>query len=115
MRLGERAWAEEPEVVVADDALDRALQRLTLACLGWMFVYLVLQGQDGFFATTVERVDVLWVQATFLDVPLQIALTLVMALCAGSSRRWTTVLGVATGAVNMALIAGHVVLSFATA
>ena len=62
------------------------LQWMVRAFLAWLFVYMVLQDQDGFFARTVDRVDLTWVKLLFLNVPLQILLTLVITVCAGSDR-----------------------------
>ncbi len=53
-----------------------ALQWMIRAFLAWLFVYMTLQGQDGFFARTVDRIEALWVKLIFLNIPLQILLTL---------------------------------------
>ena len=42
----------------------------------WFVVYMVLQGQDGFFAVTVDRVQSVWVKLIFLNIPVQLILTI---------------------------------------
>ena len=91
------------------------LRGFAIAFLVWAFVYLVLQGPDGFFARTVDHVDALWLKATFLNVPLQLVLALVVLGCAASRSDRQHGLGLALAVLNAVLIAGHVVLSFATA
>ena len=43
----------------------------------WFVVYMVLQGQDGFFAVTVDRVQSVWVKLIFLNIPVQLILTII--------------------------------------
>ena len=85
------------------------------AFLAWILVYMVLQGQDGFFARTVDRIDALWIKLLFLNVPLQILLTLVTTISAGSERPVILKVGLWTGALNGVLILVHIILSVATA
>jgi hypothetical protein len=89
--------------------------RLSLFFLGWAVLYLFLQGQDGFFARTVEQVDGAWLRWTVLNVPLHLALTVVVLGCAAARRRWIQRAGVAVASANAGLILAHIVLSFATA
>ncbi len=93
----------------------KVLQWMVRAFLGWLFVYMSSQGIDGFFARTVDRVDALWVQLLFLNIPLQILLMLVTSVCAGSDRPAVLRAGIWVGALNGALVLGHVILSVATA
>ncbi len=93
----------------------RILHWVVRTFLGWLFVYSVLQGQDGFFARTVDRIDAVWVELLFLNIPLQILLTLVIMVCAGSERPAVLRAGLWVGALNGILVLGHIVLSVATA
>jgi len=83
--------------------------------VAWLFVYTVLQGQDGFFARTVDRVEPWWVRLVFLNIPLQILLTLVTTACARSPRPAVLNVGVWVGALNSVLVVVHIILSVATA
>ncbi len=85
------------------------------AFLGWLFVYMVSQGKEGFFARTVDRVDALWVKLLFLNIPLQLFLALLTTVCAGSGRPTTVRLAFWLGALNCALVLVHISLSVATA
>ena len=89
------------------------LQWIVRAFLAWLLVYMV-QGQDGFFARTVDRIDATWVKLLFLNIPLQILLTLVITVCAGSERPAVLKTGIWVGVVNGVLVLGHIVLSVAT-
>ncbi len=91
-----------------------ALRRMSTFFLAWAFVYLVLQGQDGFFARTVDEIDVLWVQLLFLNLPLQLVLALAVGGAALSNRERVQSVGLWVAGLNTILIAGHVVLSIAT-
>ena len=89
---------------------------MVVVCLAWAAFYLVLQGQDGVLARTVDRVDALLLRATFLNVPLQLALTVVA--CFGLGRRappTATRIGLVLGGLNLLLIAGHVLVTVLTA
>ena len=99
-----RPWSQE-----------QALYWMIRGFLGWLFVYTVLQGPDGYFSTTVDRIDADWVKFTFLNIPLQILLTFVTAACAGSERPAVTKVGLAFGALNGVLVLVHIILSVATA
>jgi hypothetical protein len=100
----------------SDEALGpRPFATLLVISLIWAFVYLVLQDENGYFARTVEQVESPWLQLTALNVPLHLALTVVMALCSASRHRLALKAGLVLGVVNVTLIAAHVVLSIATA
>lgn len=92
-----------------------ALHWMIWAFLAWLFVYMVLQGQDGFFARTVDCIDALWVKLLFLNIPLQILLTLVTTVCARSERQTVLRTGLWVGALNVVLVLVHILLSVATA
>jgi hypothetical protein len=99
----------------AHDALEPVLRWLVRGSLAWLFLYLVLQGPDGFFARTVDRIDASWVGFSFLNIPLQLLLTVGTVGCAASERPLVRKVGVGIGALNATLILGHVLLSVATA
>ena len=107
--------ALRPRPATRDVEPRAALRWAIRAFLAWFLVYLVLQGQDGYFAITVDRVESLWVKLTFLNVPLQLALSLAAIACASSARPRALRTGLALAALNGLLIAGHVALSVATA
>ena len=91
------------------------LKRLLVALAIWLVGYLILQGQDGFFAITVDRVDSLWLKLTVLNIPLQLVLMLGAGLCGqGLSVRAVRV-GSALATLALLLAGAHVALSFATA
>ncbi|MAB79999.1 MAG: hypothetical protein CMJ89_11660 [Planctomycetes bacterium] len=92
-----------------------ALNWLNRAALAWFAVYLWKQGQDGFFARTVDRVDADWVKFVFLNIPLQIVLTFAAASCARSKRAGVVRIGLGAGALNVVLILGHIAFSVSTA
>ena len=92
-----------------------ALRWMNRAFLAWLVVYLVFQGQDGFFARTVDRIDANWIKLLFLNIPLQIFLTLVTSGCAYSERPPALKMGLWVGALNVVLILVHIVLSVGTA
>ncbi|MHC5209904.1 MAG: hypothetical protein ACYTG2_04205 [Planctomycetota bacterium] len=92
-----------------------ALHWMTRAFIAWLFVYMVLQGQDGYFARTVDRISAGWVTLLFLNIPLQILLTLVTSGCAGSERPAVLRMGLWVGATNGVFILVHIILSVATA
>ncbi len=93
----------------------KALNWLGRAFLVWLLVYLMKQGQDGFFARTVDRIDAPWVQLIFLNLPLQILLTLATSSCASSDRPAVLKTGLWIGGLNAILILVHIVLSVLTA
>lgn len=93
----------------------RALRLLVRGFLVWVFVYLTLQGQDGYFARTADHVDSLWLKLSFLNVPVHLVLTFATVVCAESERPGVWRLGLWIGGVNAVLILGHVALSIATA
>jgi hypothetical protein len=93
----------------------KALNWLVRAFLIWLLVYLMKQGQDGFFARTVDRIDALWVKLIFLNLPLQILLALVTSSCASSERPAVLKTGLWLGGLNAILILVHIVLSVLTA
>ena len=90
------------------------------AFFAWFLVYMgqgymVPQGQDGFFARTVDRIEANWVKFVFLNVPLQILLMFVPAVCACSERPAVLRLGLWVGALTGVLVLVHIILSVATA
>ncbi len=91
------------------------LRGAAIAFLVWAFVVLVLAEPDGFLGRTADRVDSLWLKATFLDLPLHLVLMLAVVGCAASRRPRLEVVGLALAALNVVLIVGHVVLSSVTA
>lgn len=97
------------------DSQKSVLNWLVRAFLAWLFVYLVQQGQDGFLARTVDRIDALWVKLTLLNPPLQVLLTLATSACAGSERPTVLRLGLWVAGLNGLLILVHIALSVATA
>ncbi len=84
--------------------------------LVWFVLYMLLQGQDGFFAITVDRVQSAWVKIIFLNIPVQLILTIIASygLTKGKSPVRTR-FGLVIAIVNSLLIMVHVVLSIMTA
>lgn len=82
----------------------------------WFVVYMVLQGQDGFFAVTADRVKSVWVKLLFLNIPVQLILTIIASfgLTQGKSPARTR-FGLAVAIVNAILIVVHIGLSVSTA
>lgn len=80
--------------------------------LVWFVVYMLLQGQDGFFAVTSDRVQWTWVKLSFLNIPAQLMLTIIASfgLTKGKSPARTR-FGLTVAVVNAILIIGHVGLS----
>ena len=104
--------AEEPARRTSSQK--RALDWMIRAFLAWLFIYMALQGQDGFFARTLDRIESLWVELIFLNIPLQILLSFACAVCAGSRRPAVLKIGLWAGALNLVLILVHIILSVAT-
>jgi hypothetical protein len=103
----------------APDA-SRAADRKTLSAMlwalaTWAFVYLVLQGRDGFFAVTVDRIESPWLASTFLNIPLQLALAFVVGACATAGTPRALRVGLWVGGIDLALVVGHFILSVLTA
>ncbi len=84
--------------------------------LVWFVVYMVLQGQDGFFAVTIDRVQSTWVKLLFLNIPVQLILTIIASygLTKGLSPARTR-FGLAIAMINAVLIIVHIGLSMMTA
>ena len=84
--------------------------------LVWFVLYMFLQGQDGYFAITVDRVQSAWVKLIFLNIPVQLILTIIASygLTKGESPARTR-FGLVIAIVNSLLIMVHVVLSIMTA
>ena len=84
--------------------------------LVWFVVYMFLQGQDGFFAVTIERVQSTWMKLLFLNIPVQLILTIIaiFGLTKGHSPARTR-FGLAIAIVNAVLIIVHIGLSTMTA
>jgi succinate dehydrogenase hydrophobic anchor subunit len=83
--------------------------------LVWFVVYMFLQGPDGFFAVTVDRVQETWVKLIFLNLPVQLILALIASfgLTKGESPARTR-FGLAVAIVNAVLIIVHIGLSVMT-
>ena len=84
--------------------------------LVWFVVYMFLQGQDGFFAVTIERVQSTWMKLLFLNIPVQLILTIIASfgLTKGQLPARTR-FGLAIAIVNAVLIIVHIGLSMMTA
>jgi len=84
--------------------------------LVWFVVYMVLQGQDGFFAVTIDRVQSTWEKLLFLNIPVQLILTINASygLTKGLSPARTR-FGLAIAMINAVLIIVHIGLSMMTA
>ena len=84
--------------------------------LVWFVVYMFLQGQDGFFAVTADSVQATWVKLVFLNIPLQLILTIIASfgLTKGYSPARTR-FALVVAIINAALIIGHIGLSLMTA
>lgn len=109
LHLRKVVGASDPRQSGRPTALDRLLQLFLI----WLLVYLIAQGQDGALARTADVVDTHWMRLTFLNIPLQMALTLLTALGASSRSSATRGLAWAAAVVNLVLVLGHVVLSAA--
>ena len=84
--------------------------------LVWFVVYLFLQEPDGFFAVTADRVSSNWLKLIFLNVPLQLILTIIASF--GLVQRESTArtrFGLAVAILNAVLIIGNIGLSLMTA
>lgn len=106
---------ESPGPAPKAPSQQRVLHLMVRGFLVWIFVCVTLQGQDGFWAKTVDRVEAGWIKFSFLNLPLHLALTLVVSVCAASVRVGVLRIGLWAGVVNCVLIGGHVVLSVVTA
>jgi len=97
----------------------RILVGFQRAFLGWLFIYMWSgrdsQGEGGFFGRTVDHIVDPWLQWSFLNIPLQFLLTLVVMFCAASDRPSAQRAGIWVGACTGVLIIGHIVLSVITA
>ena len=91
------------------------LQRMIPVFFAWIFVYMFVQGNNGFFARTVDVIDATWVKLVFLNIPLHLLLLGVMSVCASYDRPAVVKAGLWAGALNAVLVLGHVILSVATA
>ena len=83
--------------------------------LVWFVVYMFLQGQDGFFAVTIERVQSTWMKLLLLNIPVQLILTIIASfgLTKGPSPARTR-FALAIAIVNAVLIIVHIGLSMVT-
>ena len=95
---------------------EKILLGLLRGFLVWFVVYMFLQGQDGFFAVTSDRVQSTWVKLLFLNIPVQLILTIIASygLTQGQSPARTR-LGLTVAALNCGLIMVHIILSIVTA
>ncbi len=95
------------------ESLPRTLIWLIVIPLVFFATQLLVGGDDGVFAMTTERVMSPLLRWTVLNMPLQLVLAAVTALLAqrSATRRSAYVVGV----LNVALVAGHVIMLFATA
>ena len=86
------------------------------AFLVWFVVYIFLQGQDGFFAVTVDNVQSVSLKLIFLNIPIQLILTIIASfgLSKGHSPARAR-FGLAIALVNSVSILGHIGLSIFTA
>lgn len=87
---------------------------LIRASMVWFIVYLLVQGQDGFFARTVDQVP-FWMALVFLNIPLQLLLAVGASVCVGSRPVAVQRVGIILAFANATLILTHVVLSIWTA
>ncbi|MDB4750016.1 hypothetical protein OAF83_03835 [Rubripirellula sp.] len=81
----------------------------------WFVVYMFLQGQDGFFAVTIDRVQSTTVKLLFLNIPVQLILTIIASY--GLTKVQSparTRFGLAVAVINSALITVHIALSVMT-
>lgn len=84
--------------------------------LAWFVVYMSLQGMNGFFASTVDRVQTTWVQLVFLNIPLQLFLAFIASWGLTKNRSPSiTRFALAVAVVNALLIVVHIGLSVMTA
>ena len=84
--------------------------------LVWFVVYMFLQGPDGFFAITADRVQSTWVKLVFLNIPLQLILTIIASF--GLTKGYSPVrtrFALVVAIINAVLIIGHIGLSLMTA
>lgn len=104
-------------VALAADAerARRCLRPLLTALAVWFVAYLVVQGPDGYFAITADRIDSAWVAFTVLNIPLHLALTAVAGALALVPHGRGLRAACLVAATALTLAAAHVVLSVATA
>jgi hypothetical protein len=96
------AWLEPPAgSLVVLSACDTGLGRLSSG--------------EGSLARTVDAVDARWLQLTVLNIPLQMALTLLTAVGASSGSALTRALGWIAALLETVLLIGHIVLWLTTA
>ena len=93
-------------------SLQQILERAIIGFLVWFFVYLFIQEEDGVFARTVDLVESPWLVWTFLNVPLQLGITLAIVGCLATRRQTWQRLGVGLSVLNTVLVVGHWVLAF---
>lgn len=92
-----------------------ALLWLIRAFMVWILFYIFYQGQDGFFAVTVDRVQTTWLKLVFLNIPLQLVLAIIASWGLTDSASVRTVrFGLAVATVNTVLIVAHIAISIAT-
>lgn len=93
-----------------------ALLWLIRALMVWVLAYIFVQGQDGFFAVTLERVEPFWVQFVFLNIPLQIALAVIASWGLTDKAGSRAVrFGLVVATIDTLLVLAHIVISAATA
>ncbi len=107
LHLRDVVRAADPRRPVRPTALDRLLQGFLI----WLLVYLVVQGEDGALASTVDFVDTRWLRLTFLNIPLHMALTLLTAVGASSRSSAARGIGWTAALLESVLLVGHVVLT----
>ena len=100
---------------------DRSMERSILlwlfrAFMVWIFIYIFFQGQNGFFAVTVERVESAWIRFVILNIPLQLALAIVASWGLTDKASVAAVrFGLVIAIINTVLILAHITVSVATA
>jgi hypothetical protein len=82
----------------------------------WIFFYMFFQGQNGFFAVTLDRVESAWIMFVILNIPLQIALAL-LSSCGLEDKASVAAVrfGLIVAIINTILILAHIAVSVATA
>ncbi len=99
---------------------ERSMERSVLLWLGrafmvWIFFYIFFQGQNGFFAVTLDRVESAWIRFVILNIPLHIALALVSSWGLENKASVAAVrFGLIVAIINTILILAHIAVSVAT-
>jgi hypothetical protein len=100
-----------------EDQIERRVEILARAWWAWFVVYMLfgarsmMAGGTSFLAATLDHVDSLWVKLIFLNIPLQIVLTLSAVICSRSPKSSRRRIGLGVAAVNTALVVVHLTLA----